>query len=334
MLKQLIKIANELDNRGLVKEADFADKLLIKLALGVPQWMEDAGGYVGDKASGAANWVGDQAQAAAREAGQVADYWGSEGWGGISTALEEGKDIPEVARRGAYGNEAKYWATHGVEGGFKTLVEETGDMILQKLNDRSRERYGDVLNQGGEGLFRFIIGNIPGALGEHTFGGGNKALTWGPNGIAICGYQLADILTGIANANQAVLGFAGLNVLEPAYSELYKAINQNPVILMAVSAMGEYQKLARWAESKTGVWNFDWESLLWGHLTQGLHSVVLPNGVPVIAEIGKYCELVKNPSQQAIVAAATELARSQGIDLAAAKSIIEPRVREWQGILS
>ena len=42
MIQSIIKIANELDGRGLVREADFADKLLIKLTLGTQKWTKEA----------------------------------------------------------------------------------------------------------------------------------------------------------------------------------------------------------------------------------------------------------------------------------------------------
>ena len=36
MIVELIKLANDLDNRGLVKEADVIDKVILKFAGGIP----------------------------------------------------------------------------------------------------------------------------------------------------------------------------------------------------------------------------------------------------------------------------------------------------------
>ena len=279
MVKNLILIANELDRRGLTKEADHLDSILVKSA-------------------GWRDWTPDILETSV-------DYWANNSvTDAVREVKEEVRDVPEVARTGAYGKPAKFWSQHGVKGGLQVALDESFDYLFDKMNQMAREEYGWVIARGGSGIAKFIVGSIPKPLGNHTFGGGNKALTWTADGIQICGFSFEKMINKLADANEAVLGFSGISVLKPLYSSLEGIVNQYPVILWAVANIEGYGEYARWIKEKTGLWDFNYESLLWNHLTSPLHSITLPNGVPFIAELGQYCDLINNPTDMKLIDAA------------------------------
>ena len=313
MVKNLILIANDLDLRGLTKEADHLDSILVKYAFG---WRDLTPDFVE----------------------KSVDYWSDNSiTDAYQQVTEEVQDVPEVARTGAYGDEAKFWSQHGVKGGLQVALDESFDYLFNKMNEMARREYGWVISRGGSGIARFIVASIPTPLGNHTFGGGNKALTWTADGIRICGFSFEKMINKLANANESILGFSGINVLEPLYSSLEGIVRQYPVILWAVDNVQAYGEYARWIKNKTGLWNFNYESLLWNHLTSPLHDITLPNGVPFISELGQYCDLINNPTDMKLINAAAERIAAQygqSENLAQAKAILEPRIREWQSILT
>ena len=229
-----------------------------------------------------------------------------------------------------------YWSDNSIADAYEDVVEEGYDYLFNKLNEWAREEYSWVISRGGSGILRFIAGSIPTPLGSHTFGGGNKALTWTADGIQICGFSFEKMINKLADANESALGFSGGDVLRPLYNSLEGLIKQYPVILYAVDYIQGYGEYAKFIEEKTGLWNFNYESLLWGYLTSPLHDIVLPNGVPFIAEVGEYCDLVNSPNDMDLIDSAVKRIAAQtgqSENLEKARAILEPRIREWQSIL-
>ena len=316
-LSEIVKVANELDSRGLHKEADYLDRFILKSAWSwrdiTPDFVETSVDYWADNS--------------------VADAY--------QDVSEEIQDVGEVARAGGYGDTVEYWADHGVQGGVEVFLEESFDALFSKFNEWAREEYAGTIARGGEGIVKHIAASIPAPLGSHTFGGGNHALTWTSNGIGICGLSLQKLITRLTRANTQILGFVGVSILEPLYNEIEKLINQYPVILYAVDYIQGYNEYATWIQEKTGLRNFDYESLLWNHLTSPLHEIKFDNGVPIIAEVGQYCDLINNPTDRGLINAAVnriaaQTGQTENLEQATemAKNIFGPRLSEWQKVFA
>jgi hypothetical protein len=156
MLKYLTKLANELDRRGLTKEADYTDRLLIKHAGWADKAREYAGSAIDTADQIASNPMGAIQTAANFYTGGVADsikqlaemlenskspppqnyswsdvaelamnYGAEKQREALDLIIDAGKRIPVAgAKVKALEKAVDYWAQHGIKGGLQHAQRE------------------------------------------------------------------------------------------------------------------------------------------------------------------------------------------------------------------
>tara|TARA_B100000131_G_scaffold322521_1_gene376739 strand:- start:6021 stop:7028 length:1008 start_codon:yes stop_codon:yes gene_type:complete len=329
-LKELILIANELDKRGLSREADKADTI-IKLAYGWSDLVSDvkgAGSSAWSGAQSAGNWVADTASDAASATKEVVWDTPARQWSkGFGTTMSAG------AEEGAFGEAVQM--VHSGE-----FQEQFAEWTVDKANQLARSVYGSLLALDGRSLLLHILDNLPRAISTHTFGGGNNSLVWDNQGVHICGHNFADMIRSIADIGQiasnvlgsGIYGFSG-DPFQPLYNQLSTFLNQYPTAMFAIDLAGSYQNYASMLET-LGLYDHVLESSMWGAITNPLNDISMPGtNTPIMSEAKKYCDLINNPSIPAIAQEAEALASAHGIDLEPAKALVGERINAWKWLL-